>query len=989
MTVDDLVGKLLAIDDLRNTSEQPNQEEIAMYTQGKKRQQFRQHKSSTHEDRADKEGGEKKFQFKCYKCHETGHKASECPSKGLKWGTGKEKGKFKTRTGAMMSMAGERPIVGKWYIDSCCSNHVSPDKKCMTEFTQETPSIAITVANNQVMESKGKGNVPIMLKGSDDARELSNVLYVPDATANLLSVSNTVKKGYCMFFSADKGCQIFNSKGCRVTGTIVGTAKDVGGIYELEVEDKLKCYAISQPKANRANIQSPALWHQRLVHLNAADMLKLRKIDCGVNFPDSENKLDCIPCVTGKLARQPFPLSESRSSKRLELVHADLCGPLEERSFSGSRYVLLLKDDYSRKMFGYFLATKSDVFKHFKEFTLRAEIETGEKLKCIRTDNGTEFCNKQMNEFLAERGIKHERTVIFCPEQNGRIERSNRTVIETARTLLEGGGLHKRYWAEAVNTAIYVRNRCPSKAVSGKIPEELWRQKRISLSHLRVFGCEAYAHIPKQKRRKLDPKSEKKIFVGYSESSKAYRLLDTDHKGNLTIAKTVVFFENKFPGKLVDDSKPTPDPLPIVSEFHSKDPDDMEEANVQDKSGSEDSRSTTTVDSEDHDIPLVEEGGSRQDQAGEDTQVRRYPLRKRTPRVFPDHVMYSAVQCDQEPEDIEQALKCADSDKWIEAINEELDALKSNEAWDLVNLPPGEKAVGNKWVFKIKHDSEGKITKHKARLVAKGFTQTYGFNYTETFSPLVRYSTLRLLLSLAIQLDWKIDHWDIVTAFLHGPLKENVYMVPPYGLNATDVKGKVCKLRTGLYGLKQSSRIWYEQLHSELCKYDFRQCEFEPCVYTKSSEKGVVIVAIYVDDIFVFYSNTVEMQKLRKALSNEFPVKNLGAAKNILGMRVERSNNVITLDQSNYIRNVLDKFSMQDSKPARTPLVTGTQLEKGVCDTSFPYQRLVGCLMYIGVCTRPDMLSVCYLVLTLAMEKCMSELPREYYDTRKGLLTLS
>jgi transposase InsO family protein len=112
-------------------------------------------------------------------------------------------------------------------------------------------------------------------------------------------------------------------------------------------------------------------------------------------------------------------------------------------------------------MFGYFLARKSDVFKRFKEFTLRAETERGEKLKCIRTDNGTDFCNKQMNEFLVKRGIKHKRTVTFCPEQNGRIERSNRTVIETARTLLEGAGLPKRYWADAVNTAIYVRNKCP------------------------------------------------------------------------------------------------------------------------------------------------------------------------------------------------------------------------------------------------------------------------------------------------------------------------------------------------------------------------------------------------------------------------------------------------------------------------------------------------------------------------------------------------
>jgi hypothetical protein len=161
----------------------------------------------------------------------------------------------------------------------------------------------------------------------------------------------------------------------------------------------------------------------------------------------------------------------------------------------------------------------------------------------------------------------------------------------------------------------------------------------------------------------------------------------------------------------------------------------------------------------------VKEGGSYQNQAGVDAEDRRYPLRERRPRAFPDYVMYSAVQCNQEPENIVQALKCDDSDKWTQAINKELDALKRNKTWELVKLPPGEKALSNKWVFKIKHDSESKITKYKARLVAKGFTQTYGFNYIETFSPVVRHSTLRLLFSLAIQLDWKIDHWDIVTAF--------------------------------------------------------------------------------------------------------------------------------------------------------------------------------------------------------------------------------
>jgi hypothetical protein len=161
--------------------------------------------------------------------------------------------------------------------------------------------------------------------------------------------------------------------------------------------------------------------------------------------------------------------------------------------------------------------------------------------------------------------------------------------------------------------------------VLGKIPEELWGQKR-KVCHLKIFDCEAYVYIPKQKRRKLDPKSETKIFVGHSESSKAYRFLDTYHKGNLTIAK-IVFFENKFPGRLVDDRKPALGPLPVVSEFYSDDSDDMEEASAQDNTGPEDSRSTITVDSENHDMYLEEVGGPHQKQAGVDARARSYLLR--------------------------------------------------------------------------------------------------------------------------------------------------------------------------------------------------------------------------------------------------------------------------------------------------------------------------------------------------------------------------
>uniref|UniRef100_A0A5S6QGT0 Integrase catalytic domain-containing protein n=1 Tax=Trichuris muris TaxID=70415 RepID=A0A5S6QGT0_TRIMR len=219
---------------------------------------------------------------------------------------------------------------------------------------------------------------------------------------------------------------------------------------------------------------------------------------------------------------------------------------MQVRSVGRARYFITFIDDFSRKSFVYFLKSKDEALKKFKEFVAFVERKTSTKVKCLRTDNGKEYLNDSFAEFLKDNGIRHERSVPDTPQQNGIAERLNRTLVEKARTMLIDAGLSLDLWAEAVGTANYLRNRCPTKALRDMTPQEAWSGRKPNLAHLKIFGCLAMVHIPDRRRRKWDAKSEERIFVGYSETSKGYRTINRITK-KLTVAKDVVFLETKFP----------------------------------------------------------------------------------------------------------------------------------------------------------------------------------------------------------------------------------------------------------------------------------------------------------------------------------------------------------------------------------------------------------------------------------------------------------
>jgi len=304
------------------------------------------------------------------------------------------------------------------------------------------------------------------------------------------------------------------------------------------------------------------------------------------------------------------------------------------------------------------------------------------------------------------------------------------------------------------------------------------------------------------------------------------------------------------------------------------------------------------------------------------------------------------------PESIHEAL---DNPEWRKEVLAEMEALESNKTWEVVELPKGKKAVGCKWVFTPKYCADGSLDKYKARLVAKGFTQVYGMDYTETFAPVAKLNTIRILFSLAANLDWPLHQMDVKNAFLNGELKEEVYMKMPPGFPGRK-ENQVCRLKKSLYGLKQSPRAWFERFTRVLKAQTYTQGQSDHTLFFKHLNGKIVVLAVYVDDIVLTGDDPTEIDRVKKALNKEFQVKDLGQMKYFLGMEVARSKKGISISQKKYILDLLEETGMLGCRPSDTPIRAdkiSDDEDLGKAVDMGRYQRMVGKLIYLSH-TRPD-----------------------------------
>ena len=292
-----------------------------------------------------------------------------------------------------------------------------------------------------------------------------------------------------------------------------------------------------------------------------------------------------------------------------------------------------------------------------------------------------------------------------------------------------------------------------------------------------------------------------------------------------------------------------------------------------------------------------------------------------------------------------------------------------NGTWTLEDLPAGVKAIGLKWIFKLKRNSDGSINKHKARLVAKGYVQIHGIDFDEVFAPVAMIETIRLLINLAAAYNWEIHHLDVKTAFLHGDLKEIVYVTQQEGFEVVRSESKVYKLNKALYGLRQAPRAWNHKLNSILKELQFVKCSKEPSVYRRQVQGDLLIVAVYVDDLFITGTNVQHIKAFKKEVLAEFEMNDLGMLTYYLGIEVIQHQGGIKLSQRNYVLKILEEAGMQNCNLKHMPMDSAVKLSKSESEKSIDatsYRRNIGCLRYL-LHTRPD-LSYCVGVLSRYMQ---------------------
>lgn len=359
----------------------------------------------------------------------------------------------------------------------------------------------------------------------------------------------------------------------------------------------------------------------------------------------------CDTCHLGKQSRKPHYTSSSvRVSKPGEIIHSDVCGPMNIESPSGSRYFILFKDDFSKYRTVYFMRHKSEALSKFKEFCAMVENQTGNKVKSLRTDNGREYVNEGFTVFLRSKGVIHECTAPYTPQQNGQSERDMRTIVECARSMLLHKNVSNELWAEAVSTAVYILNRAlPVKQNENVSPFEKWFGQKPKVQHCKIFGCVAYVSIPSQFRKKWDPKSKKLLFVGFEGQSKNFRLWDPV-KRRIRISADVSFNERE--------------------EFlYTKE----DTVNVQLNFGNYNYDTGLQNDKVNEEIA---------DDGNVENRENIRELRDRSSIKRPDYYgpvasYYSVFS----PDSYDEAIQDENADLWKEAMEEEINALKENETW--------------------------------------------------------------------------------------------------------------------------------------------------------------------------------------------------------------------------------------------------------------------------------------------------------------------
>ncbi|KAK9075210.1 hypothetical protein SSX86_003531 [Deinandra increscens subsp. villosa] len=871
-----------------------------------------------------------------------------------------------------------------WYVDSGATHHMASSSNHVDHSHPYFGNSNVTFGNGNTLTISHKGHAKVA-----NHLNLKDILIVPHLTKNLISISK---------LTADNNMDVLFSFPYfyvqdRDTKQVLAQGRCEQGLYVLQ-EDK--CAFISS--LNNSAKASFELWHARLGHANFDVISMLNKFGLLQVTSILPKPIVCSSCQMAKGHRLPFTHNDKRATNPLDLIHCDLWGPSPVQSAYGYKYYVAFVDDFSRFTWFYPLKAKSDFYATLVVFSKFVETQFDRKIKIFQSDGGTEFVNRQVKHFFDQNGTFHRLSCPYTPQQNGRVERKHRHIVETGLAMLFNGQVPTKYWVEAFSTAVFVINRLPSKILSNKSPFHMLFSQNPRYENFRVFGCRVFPYLRDYTDHKLAPRSLPCIFFGYSSQHKGFKCFEPT-TNRVFITRHARFDEQTLPfvnnttsdfhrleiSKFQDDTFDTVPqneiPKPPLTNIRpvTQSPCTICEEPAPLMSQNPINQRSIQIPSTPPPQIGPEPPNSPQPQIGPEPPTSPQPQTQSTPAAslnfdpaqpVPTHPMLTRAKSGihkpnpryahvahktsslKDPKTFKTAQKFA---HWNDAMQKEMTALHANNTWKLVPRPTGCNIVGSKWLYRTKYRSDGTIERFKARLVAQGYSQVPGLDYNYTFSPVVKASTIRVVLALAVIHDWKLHQLDVNNAFLHGSLDEQVYMEQPPGFINPNFPDYVCHLNKALYGLKQAPRAWFQRLSNFLITNGFSCSKADPSLFVFRKNTSILYLLVYVDDLIITGNQEDLVTRFITRLNKEFATKDLGNLHYFLGLQASHTPKGLFLNQANYATDIIERAKLTDAKPVSTPMSTGLVLtsDGDPFEDATLYRSLVGALQYLTI-TRPD-----------------------------------
>jgi histone deacetylase 1/2 len=842
---------------------------------------------------------------------------------------------------------------------------------------------------------------------------LKDVIYNPKLVYNLLSVSRLTRDGITVIFPRyEQPCQFILPN----SSTPVAVAPCIGGLYRIKHINYITDFAnlavpsnynlltnLEKPPQLLSKLNTPLpvnittqaeldALHRRFCHYSKTYLSKFVNIDPKLKLSP------CVACIRGRAVKEKLGMKMPVPKCCFDHVTSDLCGPFPVRSMSHNHYFAVVIDTRSRFCWVFFLNRKSDFADKFMKWHARICTKYDVVVKWFHTDGGGEFVNADMKQFCEKNGMNFTASSAHNSDQNSIAERKIRALQEIARAMMIEADAPRYLWEEAVRYAVFVTNRMPHKALDMKTPMQvLYNACNVDaddfelLKMCRTWGCTFYEYIYEGDRRKGDDRTVPRMFVGIDEFKKGFRIYDLTTR-TISVRTRGFFLEDSFPCKkrsvvrddvecdtlfslfpLYCDCKVENHVQPTsnvdlvgnvspVTHAHANN-DDMKHTNFDDEKKSDFEIASETKSNQVNDVVAVNDIDV---DAGPANMLRRsqrgWNPTKLGLESLANFAHVAMLACSSAldiavPDSHREVLVSPQKLKWLDAERTELNALEENETWEEVARTNDMHVIGCRWTYDLKLKPDMTIDRYKARLVARGDQQKHGVDYTETFASVARIASFRLILVLAVFYGLTLHYLDVGNAFVNAKLKERIFINYPPGYKRKE--GFVLRLRKALYGLKQAGREWAELLRATLCKMNFKPTLSDPCVYYHPDP--VCYVCTWVDDIPIATADDNFRSYFISELTAVFKIK-FDPLVQYLGQVITTTSDSIYVSQEKYVYAVLNRYGMEDCKPSTTP---GTQNDKHLYQqppysdveaARVPYRSLVGALLWLALCTRPDIL---------------------------------